>query len=112
MTDGASDDAVGKSISKTLDNIKGLFKAVSYFVIIDGTVNFRALLFYQTIKHKMIPIDLNPGNHKLFADIKNDADKVRAFVDRAKHPLRYCHTESTLQLNNISNEACVDIDEL
>ena len=111
MNDYADGETIYGDLKITITNIKRFFKGTGYFIVCDGSTLFQGVIKFLANECNIALLDCNPVHHKKLADFKPE-DKVRMFIERCKHMLKYSHVENTVILTDLSNEAVIDVDDL
>ena len=104
-------DGTKSVIEMKIGELMTKYKATSTFVVIDGSLNFQAAVASSCILTGSIGMILNPINHPAFASLSKE-DQPGAFIRRTSHFIKYHHCERGPELNQLSDDRPIFLDEL
>ena len=104
-------DGTKSVIEQKITELMTKYKAATVFVLIDGSVTFQAALASSCILTGSVGMLLNAVNHPPYSSLTKE-DQPGAVIRRTSHYLKYNHLEKCTDLNQISDDRPIFLDEL
>jgi len=103
--------AVQASCLSFISGVKTHYKPLIIFMTVLGKPKFQGAITQIAVENAVVPMFLSPVNYRPFTDYAV-AERPNLFITRTLHYLRFYHTDSVGKLEDISDDRCVDCDEI
>ena len=94
-----------------ISGVKQHYKPITTFITIVGSKKFQGAITQVAVENGVVPVFLSPVNYEPFEKF-DPSDRPEIFIRRTNHYLKFYHTDRSGKLEDLSDEKCVDCDEI